>query len=184
MPRKKIAGGALFGLVALFAVCSIAEARPEAKPDWITRGKAFPSRQTFYGVGSSPQINKNPILAEMVATQHARTQLLALVESYANALLADYLETLSQEDAMEKRELEALETQFKIYARSAATTYAVEDESWTDQTTWVVYSLSKLRLSRFSRELLKGQSLTPKLREFVKTNARKSFDRFQLQTAK
>jgi hypothetical protein len=142
------------------------------KPDWAEKG-AYLDKKAFYGVGFVSGV-KNEDLAVLTAENHAKSELMKLLDLYATRLTERYATSVSKE------EFEAVDAKQNIAMalRSTAGTALYRTtitDSWKDSEKGTYHALARLTLSRFQSEMTESPGLDPRLRRFIKKNARDLF---------
>ncbi|MDD5434594.1 MAG: LPP20 family lipoprotein [Nitrospira sp.] len=178
-------------LVGLGLVVGCAPKVPPAAqaPAWVTKGSAaFNDNgvRVFYGVGSVSGV-KNKSLARTAAENRARAEIGKVFETYSASLMRDYMasttggaEVNAQSATSEEQHIEQAVKTF-----SAATLSGViVIDHWVDPSDGTVYALVKLDMDGFKNSIDKAKELNAEVRDFVRKNAEKSFDRLEAEEKK
>ncbi|MBI5193962.1 MAG: LPP20 family lipoprotein [Nitrospirae bacterium] len=158
-------------------------------PAWVTKGSAaFNDNgvKVFYGVGSVSGV-KNKSLAKTASENRARAEIAKIFETYTASLMRDYMasttggaEVNAQSATSEEQHIEQA---VKTFSATTLSGVMVIDH-WTDPSDGTVYSLVKLDLDAFKNSLDKAKELNSAVRDFVRKNAEKSFDRLEAEEKK
>lgn len=158
-------------------------------PAWILKGSAaFNDKgiRVFYGVGSVSGVT-NKALARSAAENRARAEAGKILETYITSLMRDYM--ASTTGAAEVTAMSATtEEQYveqAVKTFSAATLSGVEViDTWIDPSDGTVYALVKMDINSFRNSIDKAKELNAEVRDFVRQNAEKAFDRIETEEKK
>lgn len=158
-------------------------------PAWVTKGSAaFNDKgiRVFYGVGSVSGV-KNKSLARSAAEYRARAEVGKIFETYSASLMRDYMASTTGGAEVNARaatsEEQHIEQTVKTF--SAITLGGIEViDSWIDPSDGTVYALVKLDMDSFRNSIDKAKELNSAVRDFVRQNAEKAFDRLETEEKK
>lgn len=172
----------VLGMTLFFASCASAPPAPKAMcPEWTTKGAAaFPGNagKSIYGVGMASGI-KNPSLLRETADNRAIANMAKQFQVDVASLMNDYMASTSEGDKV--AEEQHVENVNKIVVKQTLSGVVVVDRC-TDTTTGVSYSLAKLDTEKFKTEIEKNNQLSQKMKEYVKGNAEKAFEKLEKAT--
>lgn len=153
-------------------------------PEWVTRGGgAFGGeKRVFYAVGAKSGI-KNPALLRSAADNQARAEMQKLFSVYTASLMKDYSASTTAGDFSASSEEQHVEQAVKTF--SAGTLNGVEIvDHWIHPVDGTMYSLARLDIEGFMRQLDSAKELSGKVKEAVKRAAEKSFADLEREEAK
>ena len=156
-----------------------------AEPEWVRKGAgAFLNKgdKAFYGVGSvSGVMNKS--LARTTADNRARAELAKVFETYSASLMRDYAASTTAGDFKKTSEEQNIEQAVKTFSAATLSGVVIIDH-WTDPQDNTNYSLAKLDLENFKETLNKMKELNAEVRDFVRKNAEKAFEKLESEEQK
>ena len=156
-----------------------------AEPEWVRKGAgAFLNKgdKAFYGVGSvSGVMNKS--LARTTADNRARAELAKVFETYSASLMRDYAASTTAGDFKKTSEEQNIEQAVKTFSAATLSGVVIIDH-WTDPQDNTIYSLAKLDLENFKETLNKMKELNAEVRDFVRKNADKAFEKLESEEQK
>jgi len=163
---------------------------PEAVvPAWVTKGSAAFNDQgsrVFYGVGAVSGVKNKP-LARTAAENRARAEIGKIFETYTASLMRDYMASTTGGAAVTgdsaTSEEQHIEQAVKTFSATTLSGVIIIDH-WVDPSDGTVYALAKLDLDGFKNSLDKAKELSSEVRDFVRKNAEKSFDRLEAEEKK
>ena len=163
---------------------------PEAvAPAWVTKGSAAFNDQgsrVFYGVGAVSGVKNKP-LARTAAENRARAEIGKIFETYTASLMRDYMASTTGGAAVTgdsaTSEEQHIEQAVKTFSATTLSGVIIIDH-WVDPSDGTVYALAKLDLDGFKNSLDKAKELSSEVRDFVRKNAEKSFDRLEAEEKK
>ena len=174
-----LSGGALaLGLVIGLAACGGA-------PKWVKQGSgAFNDKDTksFYGVGSVAGVRNEP-LAWDTAENRARAEIAKTFETYTGYLMRDYAASTTAGDFTRNTEEQNVERAIKTI--TTTTLSGVRPiERYKDEKSNTYYVLAKLNLEDMKNNLEQAKELNAEVRDFVRRNADKLFERLEKEEEK
>lgn len=178
-------------LVGLGLVVGCAPKVPPAAqaPAWVTKGSAaFNDNgvRVFYGVGSVSGV-KNKSLARTAAENRARAEIGKVFETYSASLMRDYMASTTGGAEVNAKsatsEEQHIEQAVKTFSAATLSGVVVIDH-WVDPSDGTVYALVKLDMDGFKNSIDKAKELNSEVRDFVRKNAEKSFDRLETEEKK
>ena len=163
---------------------------PEAvAPAWVMKGSAAFNDQgsrVFYGVGAVSGVKNKP-LARTAAENRARAEIGKIFETYTASLMRDYMASTTGGAAVTgdsaTSEEQHIEQAVKTFSATTLSGVIIIDH-WVDPSDGTVYALAKLDLDGFKNSLDKAKELSSEVRDFVRKNAEKSFDRLEAEEKK
>jgi hypothetical protein len=177
MAIRTIFKGIVFGAISLV----LAGCMGHARPDWVQKNRgAFLNKQVFYGVGKISAAQSDALL-KMTAEKMAQSELVRILDAFIVSLIKDYAQTLSEADLKEFNETQNAERVLKTYATTSILFNIAHIKSWTDPKDGTFYSLARLTLKEYTKEIADVRELSPALKGFIRKNAAESFDRFKMQ---
>jgi hypothetical protein len=176
---KVIRGGLAAVLVISLVACGGA-------PKWVTQGSgALNSKdeKAFYGVGSINGIHQNESLAWDAAENRARAEIAKNFQTYTAYLMRDYGAATNANDFTKSAEEQNVERAIKTF--SAVTLNGVRPvERYKDKDSGTYYVLAKLDLKDIKNKLEESKELNAEVRDFVKKNADRLFDKLEKEETK
>jgi hypothetical protein len=156
-----------------------------AEPEWVRKGAgAFLNKgdKAFYGIGSvSGVMNKS--LARTTADNRARAELAKVFETYSASLMRDYAASTTAGDFKKTSEEQNIEQAVKTFSAATLSGVVIIDH-WTDPQDNTIYALAKLDLENFKETLNKMKELNAEVRDFVRKNAEKAFEKLEAEEQK
>ena len=178
-------------LVGLGLVAGCAPKVPPAAqaPAWVTKGSAaFNDNgvRVFYGVGSVSGV-KNKSLARTAAENRARAEVGKIFETYTASLMRDYMASTTGGAEVNAKsatsEEQHIEQAVKTFSATTLNGVIIIDH-WVDPSDGTVYALVKLDMDGFKNSIDKAKELNSEVRDFVRKNADKAFDRLETEEKK
>lgn len=165
--------------------CSGKAIKTSDEPSWVQRGGgAFldKDQQSFYGVGAVVGIENKP-LARSAADNRARAEISKIFETYSASLMRDYAAstTAGRFDAVSEEQ--HIEQSIKTFSATTLSGVMIVDH-WVSPSDHTYYSLARLDLVRFKDNIDKAKELNDAVRDFVKQNAEKAFEKLNEEEAK
>lgn len=188
--RSVYLGFVIIFLGMLGAVGCAKKMTPEDKaPAWVTQGSAAfkdSENRVFYGVGSVTGIKNNPI-ARTAAENRARAEIGKIFETYTASLMRDYMASTTGGAAVTAdaatSEGQYIEQTVKTFSAVTLSGVMIIDH-WKDRADGTMYALAKLDINNFKNSLDKAKELNSEVREFVRKNAEKAFDKLEAEEKK
>ncbi len=170
--------------IALSVGCSHHPRVSEVKePEWVLKGSgAFPADGSFHGVGMVSGV-KNKALAITAADNRARAEIGKVFEVYTASLMRDYMASTTAGDFSATSEEQHIEQAVKTFSSATLSGVVIVDH-WTDPRDGTVYSLAKLDLNHFQASLDKMKELNAEVRDYVRRNAERAFQRLSAEEKK
>jgi hypothetical protein len=173
------------GGVALLACMLVACGGP---PNWVKEGSGVmnaDNSKSIHGVGSVIGVKNEPLAWE-TAENRARADLAKTFRTYTAYLMRDYAASTGAGDFTKSTEEQNVERAVKTF--SAVTLNGVrpvdryKDDNDEDKPTY--YVLVKLSFEEMKDVLQQAQELDAEVREFVRKNAEKAFEKLEQEEAK
>lgn len=178
---------AVFGCAGAKKEAAVAPPVPSAsaEPEWVRKGAgAFLNKgdKAFYGIGSvSGVMNKS--LARTTADNRARAEIAKVFETYSASLMRDYAASTTAGDFKKTSEEQNIEQAVKTFSAATLSGVVIIDH-WTDPQDNTIYALAKLDLENFKETLNKMKELNAEVRDFVRKNAEKAFEKLEAEEQK
>lgn len=154
-------------------------------PTWVKNGStAFNKKEdkAFYGVGSVIGVTNEP-LAWDAAENRARAEIAKDFQTYTGYLMRDYAASTTAGDFTKNTEEQNVERAIKTFA--AVTLNGVRPiDRYKDKETGTYYVLAKLSLEDMKAAMLQAKELNAEVRDFVRKNAERLFDRLEAEENK
>src|SRR5690242_19996292 len=171
-----------FGMGAVIIVTLAACGGP---PKWVKQGSTAlndKEPKAFYGVGSIAGVKNEP-LAWDAAENRARAEVAKNFETYTAYLMRDYAASTTAGDFTKNTEEQNVERAIKTF--SAVTLSGVRQEDrYKDEKTGTYYVLAKLNLNDVKEQLAQAKELNGQVRDFVRKNADRAFERLEKEEDK
>ena len=175
---KVTCGGMALILLLVLAACG-------GPPKWVKQGSgAYNDKDTkaFYGVGSVTGVRNEP-LAWDTAENRARAEIAKTFETYTGYLMRDYAASTTAGDFTRNTEEQNVERAIKTV--TTTTLSGVRPiERYKDDKTGTYYVLTKLNLEEMKNNLEQAKELNAQVRDYVRKNADKLFDRLEKEEDK
>jgi hypothetical protein len=180
--KKQVTRWAGAGIAALLVLTMVACGGP---PKWVQKGSGVYNEKdskAFYGVGSVVGVRNEP-LAWDTAENRARAEIAKTFETYTGYLMRDYAASTTAGDFTRNTEEQNVERAVKTV--TTATLSGVRPiERYKDEKTNTYYVLTKLSLEDMKNNLEQAKELNAQVRDFVRKNADKMFDRLEKEEDK
>jgi hypothetical protein len=154
-------------------------------PKWVQKGSGVYNEKdskAFYGVGSVVGVRNEP-LAWDTAENRARAEIAKTFETYTGYLMRDYAASTTAGDFTRNTEEQNVERAIKTV--TTATLSGVRPiERYKDEKSNTYYVLTKLSLEDMKNNLEQAKELNAQVRDFVRKNADKMFDRLEKEEEK
>ena len=175
---RLIGGGVAIALMIGLAACG-------GPPKWVKQGSgAFNEKESkaFYGVGSVSGVRNEP-LAWVSAENRGRAEIARTFETYTGYLMRDYAASTTAGDFTKNTEEQNVERAIKTV--TTTTLSGVRPiERYKDEKTGTYYVLVKLNLEEMKDNLDKAKELNAQVRDYVRKNADKLFERLEKEEEK
>ncbi len=169
----------ILGLVLAMA-CTLAACG--GPPKWVKKGSGAYDDKNFYGVGSVTGVKNEP-LAWDTAENRARAEIAKTFETYTGYLMRDYAASTTAGDFTRNTEEQNVERAIKTI--STTTLSGVKSiDRYKDEKSNTYYVLTKLSLDEMKENMLKAKELNSEVRDFVRKNADKLFERLEKEEEK
>jgi hypothetical protein len=153
-------------------------------PEWVEKGSgAFggSGKKAFYGVGSVSGI-KNTALAMSTADNRARAEISKVFEVYSASLMKDYMASTTAGDMSASSEEQHVEQAIKTFSANTLSGVVIANHWFHPDGT--IYALAMLDLDSMKDLATEAKELSPKVRDYVRKNAEKSFDTLDKEESK
>lgn len=154
-------------------------------PKWVQKGSgAFNEKdsKSFYGVGAVVGVRNEP-LAWDTAENRARAEIAKSFETYTGYLMRDYAASTTAGDFTRNSEEQNVERAIKTV--TIATLNGVRPiDRYKDEKTNTYYVLAKMSLEDMKNTLEQAKELNGQVRDFVRKNADRLFDRLEKEEDK
>src|SRR5262245_37349202 len=176
---SKVTGG---GIALVLLIGLVACGGP---PKWVKQGSgAFNDKDTkaFYGVGAVTGVRNEP-LAWDTAENRARAEIAKTFETYTGYLMRDYAASTTAGDFTRNTEEQNVERAIKTV--TTTTLSGVRPiERYKDEKTSTYDVLTKMNLEELNDKLKQAKELNSQVREYVRRNADKLFERLEKEEEK
>jgi hypothetical protein len=170
--------------IAFGGVCvALALSACESTPKWVKTGThSDKDTKAFYGVGEVMGIRNEP-LAWDAADNRARAQMSKILSTYTAYLMRDYAASTTAGNFQKTAEEQNVEVATKTF--SATTLNGVRPvDRYKDEKKGIYYVLVKMDLENVKEMLMQSQELNSQVRDFVRKNADRAFDRLEKEEQK
>lgn len=151
-------------------------------PKWVKKGSGAFDDKNFYGVGSVTGVKNEP-LAWDTAENRARAEIAKTFETYTGYLMRDYAASTTAGDFTRNSEEQNVERAIKTVTTTTLSGVKSIDR-YKDEKSNTYYVLTKLSLDEMKENMLKAKELNSEVRDFVRKNADKLFDRLEKEEEK
>ncbi|MEW6543627.1 MAG: LPP20 family lipoprotein [Nitrospirota bacterium] len=155
-------------------------------PTWVKKGSGpmnSNDERVFYGVGSVEGIQHADSLAWEAAENRARAEMVRNLQAYTAYLMRDYAAATTAGDFSKTAEEQNIERAVKTFAAATLTGVRKVDQ-YKDKETGTYYVLVKMDLERAKEMLGQSKELNKQVREYVRQNAERLFDKLEKEEAK
>jgi len=175
---RLVGGGVVIALMIGLVACG-------GPPKWVKQGSgAFNEKDSkgFYGVGAVAGVRNEP-LAWDTAENRARAEIAKTFETYTGYLMRDYAASTTAGDFTKNSEEQNVERAIKTV--TTTTLSGVKPiERYRDEKTNTYYVLAKLNFEEMKNNLEQAKELNSQVREYVRKNADKLFERLEKEEEK
>jgi hypothetical protein len=190
----KLKLAALWGLLSIMVMFSACTSTPESTrttmneyepPEWVMKSSgAFEDSngKAFYGVGSASGI-KNYSLQRTAADDRARNDLAKVFEFYTKSLTKDYMASTTSGDFTTTSEEQNVEVAIKTVTSATLTGVLIIDH-WEHPGRNELFSLARLDLISFKKNLDEHKELSNEVREAIKERADKLHEELEQEVTK
>jgi len=175
---RLVGGGVAIALLVGLAACG-------GPPKWVKQGSgAFNEKDTkgFYGVGAVAGVRNEP-LAWDTAENRARAEIAKSFETYTGYLMRDYAASTTAGDFTKNSEEQNVERAIKTVTTTTLSGVRPIDR-YKDEKTNTYYVLTRLNLEEMKENLEKAKELNAQVRDYVRRNADKLFERLEKEEDK
>jgi hypothetical protein len=167
-------------LIVLFGVTACG-----GPPKWVKEGSGVMHKdrsKAIYGVGSVVGVKNEPLAWE-TAENRARADLAKTFRTYTAYLMQDYAASTTAGDFTKSMEEQNVERAVKTF--SAVTLTGVRPiDRYKDDKTSTYFVLTKLSFEEMKEALQQANELDAEVREFVRKNAERAFEKLEQEEAK
>jgi len=154
-------------------------------PTWVKKGSGSLNKEggeAIYGVGSIVGVHNEPLAWE-AAENRARAELAKSFQTYTAYLMRDYAASTNAGDFTKTTEEQNVERGIKTF--TAVTLNGIRPiDRYKDEDTGSYYVLTKLSFKEMQAALQQAQELNVEVRDFVRKNAQRLFERLGKEEAK
>ncbi len=154
-------------------------------PDWVQEGSGVMNKddsKSIYGVGTVEQVPLESVAWE-IAENRARAEVAKSFETYTAYLMRDYVATTSATEASGVSAEQDVQRAIKTF--TAITLNGVRQiERYKDEDKNMYYVLAKLSFKDMQEALSEAKELDKEVKNFVKKNGERIFDRLEQEEAK
>jgi len=154
-------------------------------PNWVEEGSGALNKdddKSIYGVGAIVGVKNEPLAWE-AAENRSRAELAKTFRTYTAYLMQDYAASTTAGNFTKSTEEQNVERAVKTF--TAVTLNGVRPvDRYKDEDTTTYYVLTKLSFKEMKEVLQQAQELDEEVREFVKKNAERVFQKLEEEEAK
>ncbi|MGD9851522.1 MAG: hypothetical protein AB7T38_09660 [Nitrospirales bacterium] len=154
-------------------------------PKWVYEGSGVMNKddsKSIYGVGSVIGVKNEPLAWE-TAENRARAELAKTFRTYTAYLMQDYAASTTAGNFTKSTEEQNVERAIKTF--SAVTLNGVRPiDRYKDEDSSTYYVLTKLSFSEMKEALQQAEELDAEVREYVRKNAERTFEKLEKEEAK
>lgn len=154
-------------------------------PDWVEEGSGVLNKdadKSIYGVGAIVGVKNEPLAWE-AAENRARAELAKTFRTYTAYLMQDYAASTTAGNFTKSTEEQNVERALKTF--TAVTLNGVRPvDRYKDEEKTTYYVLTKLSFEEMKEVLQQAQELDAEVREFVRKNAERAFNKLEQEEAK
>ncbi|MFQ5949090.1 MAG: hypothetical protein ACE5J1_00165 [Nitrospiria bacterium] len=175
-PKSRFLRKMLTGVVTLLLIACAGQRLRDGEPEWVRVGSGpllDKEQKVFYGVGAIEGII-NRQEPRTTADNEARLEISKTFAIYLAILMGDYMVSTRQGDLDQRHRDQDIERIIKAFSEITLSSIVIVDR-WTDQSDGISYTLARLDLDHFKRNIQQMEDLDPPVREFVRENVDKGF---------
>jgi len=176
-------GGRVASVGCLFAVLLLAGCG--GAPDWVKEGSGVMNQddsKSIYGVGMVEKVPLESVAWE-IAENRARAEVAKSFETYTAYLMRDYVATTAATESPGVSAEQDVQRAIKTF--TAVTLNGVRQiERYKDEDKNMYYVLAKLSFKDMQEALNQAKELDKDVKNFVKKNGERIFDRLEQEEAK
>jgi hypothetical protein len=174
---KKVAWVLLAVMLIILAGCG-----GPKKPDWITKGAgAFgKDKKALHGVGIAENI-KSEALRRTTADNRAIAEISKQLNTVSTSLMRDYMSSASVTEQEKTSGEQYVENVVKTFSSNTVSGIKIVDR-WDNGK--VCYSLAALNIDDLKAMTDQVNQLSQQVRDYIKANAEKAFDKLEEEQAK
>lgn len=176
-------GGRVASVGCLFAVFLLAGCG--GAPDWVKEGSGVMNQddsKSIYGVGTVEKVPLESVAWE-IAENRARAEVAKSFETYTAYLMRDYVATTAATESSGVSAEQDVQRAIKTF--TAVTLNGVRQiERYKDEEKNMYYVLAKLSFKDMQEALNQAKELDKEVKDFVKKNGERIFDRLEQEEAK
>lgn len=176
--RDRVVSAGCLVLVLLLSGCGGA-------PDWVKEGSGVMNQddsKSIYGVGTVEKVPMESIAWE-IAENRARAEVAKSFETYTAYLMRDYVATTAATESSGVSAEQDVQRAVKTF--TAVTLNGVRQiERYKDEEKDMYYVLAKLSFKDMQEALNQAKELDKEVKNFVKKNGERIFDRLEQEEAK
>ena len=154
-------------------------------PNWVKEGSGVLNKdadKSIYGVGAIVGVKNEPLAWE-AAENRSRAELAKTFRTYTAYLMEDYAASTTAGNFTKSTEEQNVERAVKTF--TAVTLNGVRPvDRYKDEDTTTYYVLTKLSFKEMKEVLQQAEELDVEVREFVKKNAERVFQKLEQEEAK
>lgn len=152
------------------------------RPDWILKGSgAFPKdKKVLYGVGIAEAV-KSEALRRTTADNRAIAEISKQISTMSTSLMRDYMSSAAATEEEKTSGEQYVENTVKTFATNTVAGIKIVDR-WDDGN--VTYSLATLNIDDLKAMTDQVSQLSQQVKEYIKANAEKSFDKLEAEQDK
>ncbi len=154
-------------------------------PDWVVEGSGALNRddsKAIYGVGTVEKVPLESVAWE-IAENRARAEVAKSFETYTAYLMRDYVATTAATETSGVSAEQDVQRAIKTF--TAVTLNGVRPiERYKDEEKNMYYVLAKLSFKDMQEALAQAKELDNEVKDFVKKNGERIFDRLEQEEAK
>jgi hypothetical protein len=183
-----------FGLVVFIFMLGACSSTPDSTrttmseydpPKWVMKGGGpfkDSNGKAFYGVGSASGI-KNFSLQRTAADDRARNDLAKVFDFYTKSLTKDYMASTTAGDFSKSSDEQKIEVVIKTVTSATLTGVLIIDH-WEHPGRNEMFSLARLNLESFKKNLDKHKELSKVVRKEIKERAEKLHEELEQEVLK
>ncbi len=150
---------------------------PDGTPKWVNKGSgAFDGEhgKCFYGVGILTGV-QNEGLARGAVDNRARAEIAKMFDVYIAAMMKDYQRSTTAGDFSASAEEQDIVSAQKTITEVTLRGVEIRDH-WIDPQSGTRFALAILDFNSINKSLDDAKQLNAKVRDYVRTNARRAFE--------
>jgi hypothetical protein len=158
----------------------------QKNPEWVDKGggafKDADGTKVLYGVGTLQNV-RNLGLARQAVDNRAIADIGKTIQVYSTQLMRDYASSINAGGKGQADEEQMIESTVKTFSQVTLSGVTIVDH-FVDHKNNAYFALARLDLEGFKKAVENANQLNEAVKDYVRKNAEKAFDRLEAEEAK